>query len=72
MKKMLIVGPTYKNLNTGRLYTIQNFCQIKVGEDWVGGVVYISIESTGKTYVEEVNDFVQQFEIVKKLRLVKK
>ena len=72
MKKMLIVGPTYKNLNTGKLYTIQNFCQIKVGEDWVGGVVYISIESTGKTYVEEVNDFVQQFEIVKKLRLVKK
>tara|TARA_R110000868_G_scaffold383817_2_gene651117 strand:+ start:1178 stop:1378 length:201 start_codon:yes stop_codon:yes gene_type:complete len=66
MKKMLIVGPTYKNLDTGRLYTIQNFCQIKVGEDWVGGVVYISIESTGKTFVEEVNDFVQQFEIVKK------
>mgnify|MGYP003625711895 FL=1 len=66
MKKMLIVGPTYKNLDTGRLYTIQNFCQIKVAEDWVGGVVYISIESTGKTFVEEVNDFVQQFEIVKK------
>jgi hypothetical protein len=71
MKKMLIVGSTYQNINTGRLYTIQKFCQIKVGEDWIGGVIYISIESIGKTFVEEVNDFVEQFELVKKLRLVK-
>jgi len=66
-KKTLVLGITYKHNKTNHLVCVLGFPNLKIGgEEWARGVYYISLTKTGSTSVRSFDDFVSNFQIVRK------
>ena len=56
---------TVTHIKSGRKYTIQNKCLIKINDSWEQGIIYEGVDkNTGKPtlFVRTIDDFDKSFE----------
>ena len=53
----------YKHYNNGKIYRIDQFCNIQMNEIWISAVLYYCIEEPDRKYVRSMREFKAKFEV---------
>lgn len=63
-----IIGSKVKHKKRGVIETIVGECKVKIGNEWIEGVIYEGIDyNTGclMKFVRTKDDFINNFEVIK-------